>query len=207
MAFDGAKGRILVVDDLATNRNLLSRRFERAGFKVIEAESGPVALDLIAKQSFDVVLLDILMPEMDGIEVLKRIRASHSQVSLPVIMVTAKAENEDVVQALAQGANDYILKPVDFSIAFARVDAQLANKAVAAPRGRAVVKPSPMPGANQDPKGRPANMKGRETLAASHRQRAQDCMYLAEAAPEPEIRSHWLMLANGWTQLALHSEH
>src|SRR6185503_14220196 len=99
MMLDEAKGRILVVDDLATNRNLMTRRFQRAGFKVTEAESGRAALDLIGRQTFDVVLLDILMPEMDGFEVLKKIRARHTSAALPVIMVTAKAENEDIAKA------------------------------------------------------------------------------------------------------------
>src|SRR5436190_21911642 len=128
MSAGGSKGCILVVDDLATNRNLVSRRFERAGFEVIEAESGAVALNLISKRSFDLVLLDILMPEMDGIEVLDRIRATHSAGSLPVIMLTAKADSADIVHALEHGANDYFVKPVNFPVALARVDTQLARK-------------------------------------------------------------------------------
>jgi DNA-binding response OmpR family regulator len=123
-----SKGCILVVDDLATNRNLVSRRFKQAGFEVIEAESGPVALDLIGSRAFDLVLLDIIMPEMDGIEVLDRIRATHSEGSLPVIMLTAKGDSSDIVQALKHGANDYLVKPVNFPVALARVDIQLARK-------------------------------------------------------------------------------
>ena len=123
-----SKGCILVVDDLATNRNLVSRRFKQAGFEVIEAESGPVALDLIGSRAFDLVLLDIIMPEMDGIEVLDRIRAMHSEGSLPVIMLTAKGDSADIVQALKHGANDYFVKPVNFPVALARVDTQLARK-------------------------------------------------------------------------------
>jgi diguanylate cyclase (GGDEF)-like protein len=99
---------------------------------VVEAASGPVALNIIATQAVDLVLLDIVMPEMDGIEVLKRIRVAHSQAGLPVIMVTAKAENVDVVRALEEGANDYVTKPVDFAVALARVNNQLARKQVEA---------------------------------------------------------------------------
>ncbi len=119
--------RLLVVDDIADNRAILNRFFRRRGFDVAEAENGVAALALIAEQNFDAVLLDVLMPEMDGLETLKRIRATHSPSSLPVIMVTAKVESKDIVQALELGANDYITKPIDFSIAFARVQSQLAR--------------------------------------------------------------------------------
>jgi diguanylate cyclase (GGDEF)-like protein len=120
--------RLLVVDDIEENRTLLSRRFSRGGCVVVEAESGFAALDLIAQQEFDLVLLDIMMPGQSGIEVLKQIRASHSPDTLPVIMITAKAGNTDVVEALELGANDYITKPVDFSIAFARAQTQPTRK-------------------------------------------------------------------------------
>src|ERR1700733_2760215 len=120
--------RLLVVDDIEENRTLLSRRFSRGGCVVVEAESGFAALDLIAQQEFDLVLLDIMMPGQSGIEVLKQIRASHSPDTLPVIMITAKAGNTDVVEALELGANDYITKPVDFSIAFARAQTQITRR-------------------------------------------------------------------------------
>ena len=95
---------------------------------VVEAETGSAALDLIAQEEFDLVLLDIMMPGPNGIEVLRQIRASHSPDILPVIMITAKAGSTDIVEALELGANDYITKPVDFSIAFARAQTQLARK-------------------------------------------------------------------------------
>ena len=95
---------------------------------VVEAETGSAALDLIAQEEFDLVLLDIMMPGPSGIEVLQQIRASHSPDILPVIMITAKAGSTDVVEALELGANDYITKPVDFSVAFARAQTQLARK-------------------------------------------------------------------------------
>ncbi len=120
--------RLLVVDDVQDNRALLTRRFEKRGYLITEADNGYAALELIAKQEFDVVLLDIMMPGINGIEVLKQIRASRTPDTLPVIMVTAKSNNTDVIEALALGANDYITKPVDFSIALARVQTQLARK-------------------------------------------------------------------------------
>jgi diguanylate cyclase (GGDEF)-like protein len=118
----------LIVDDIADNRAVLSRRFSRRGCVVVEAETGSAALDLIAQEEFDLVLLDIMMPGPNGIEVLRQIRASHSPDILPVIMITAKAGSTDIVEALELGANDYITKPVDFSIAFARAQTQLARK-------------------------------------------------------------------------------
>jgi diguanylate cyclase (GGDEF)-like protein len=123
-----ARPRLLIVDDVSDNRAILTRRFRRQGFDTVEAESGPEALALIAAQSFDAVLLDVMMPEMDGLEVLTRIRAQYAPTVLPVIMVTAKTQSEDVVQALTQGANDYVTKPVDFAIALARVNVQIERK-------------------------------------------------------------------------------
>jgi diguanylate cyclase (GGDEF)-like protein len=125
-SFDPADARLLIVDDVAENRDVLSKRFVRRGFQTVEAEDGAKALDLIGKEHFDLVLLDILMPGIDGIEVLKRVRAVHSPADLPVVMVTAKTATDSIVQALELGANDYIPKPVDFAVAFARIRNQLA---------------------------------------------------------------------------------
>src|SRR5436190_2147350 len=119
---------ILVIDDISANRDILSRRFTRRGFIVTEADCGRQALELIDREIFDLVLLDIDMPDMSGLEVLKCIRARYSPTSLPVIMVTGKSQSEDVAEALAAGANDYVTKPVDFTVAFARANAQLGLK-------------------------------------------------------------------------------
>ena len=118
-------GKLLVVDDNEMNRDMLSRRLSRRGHTVVMAENGQKALELIEQQSFDVVLLDIMMPGISGIEVLEIIRRSYSASDLPVIMATAKADSEDVVAALKLGANDYVIKPLDFPIVLARVQAQL----------------------------------------------------------------------------------
>ena len=123
-----ARPRLLIVDDISDNRNILVRRFERRGFDVTEAESGFAAIDLIEREPFDVVLLDVMMPGIDGIETLKRIRGQKSASALPVIMVTAKSESANVVDALEQGANDYVTKPVDFAVALARVNTQISRK-------------------------------------------------------------------------------
>jgi diguanylate cyclase (GGDEF)-like protein len=125
---DVAAIRVLVVDDGEDNRIILNRRLTKRGFEVVEADNGLAALALIAEQSFDLVLLDIMMPGIDGIEVLKRIRTTLSPDHLPVLMVTAKAGNTDIIEALELGANDYITKPVDFPIAMARIKTQIARK-------------------------------------------------------------------------------
>jgi len=119
---------LLIVDDKFDNRAILARRFGRQGFETVEAESGKDALNLIDQRTFDIVLLDIMMPGLSGIEVLKLIRQTYSYSKLPVIMVTAKADGSDVAEALGAGANDYITKPVDFAAAFARVKTQLLQK-------------------------------------------------------------------------------
>jgi len=123
-----AKARLLIVDDVRENREILRRRFERLGFHATEANGGVEALDLIEREAFDLVLLDIMMPDIAGIEVLEQIRKKFSQGSLPVIMVSARSQSEDVIDALNRGANDYIIKPVEFSIARARVITQLERK-------------------------------------------------------------------------------
>jgi diguanylate cyclase (GGDEF)-like protein len=120
--------RLLIVDDISDNRTILTRRFQRRGFDVVEAECGLSAIELIDKESFDLVLLDVMMPGMDGIETLKRIRTKNSASALPVIMVTAKSESTNIVDALELGANDYVTKPVDFAVALARVNTQISRK-------------------------------------------------------------------------------
>ena len=118
-------GTLLVVDDSETNRDLLSRRLERKGYRVLTAESGPQALEIVSRERVDVVLLDIMMPGMNGMDVLRTLRKTHSPEELTVIMVTAKTESEDIVDALEEGANDYVVKPIDFPVCLARVQAQL----------------------------------------------------------------------------------
>lgn len=120
-------GRLLVVDDDFNNRDMLSRRLARRGYSVEVAESGPLALEKILRENYDLILLDQMMPGMSGLDLLRLLRATYSQSELPVIMVTAVDQSESVVEALTEGANDYIVKPVDLSIAAARIQAHLAR--------------------------------------------------------------------------------
>lgn len=123
-----AKPRLLVVDDDSMNRDLLSRRLEMKGYEVAVAEGGAQALDLLGKINVDLVVLDVMMPGVCGIEVLKIVRRTRSAVDLPVIMATAKDQDEDVVQALEHGANDYVAKPIRFPVLLARIHNQLQIK-------------------------------------------------------------------------------
>ena len=118
-------GRVLIVDDLEENRILLGRRLLRAGFDVVHADNGEEAIRRVREQEFDLVLLDVMMPGLDGNDTLSRIRREYSSATLPIIMVTAKAQNTDIVESLSRGANDYVTKPIDFSIALARITNQV----------------------------------------------------------------------------------
>lgn len=120
--------RLLIVDDVADNRDLLTRRFQRRGFETAEAAGGAEAVKMVEDGGFDVVLLDIEMPDMDGLEVLRRIRQRHSASELPVIMVTGRSQHADVAAAVDAAANDYLTKPVDFELALARVETQLRKR-------------------------------------------------------------------------------
>ena len=122
------RGTLLVVDDNEMNRDMLSRRLAKRGYEVLVAEDGYRALEMIEEQDFDVVLLDIMMPGIDGYEVLERLRREHGPGDLPVIMATAKDESQDIVRALELGANDYVTKPFDFAVVRARVSTQVALK-------------------------------------------------------------------------------
>lgn len=119
---------LLIVDDEESNRDMLARRLQRHGFEVVQAEDGPQALDCVRKQLLDLVLLDIRMPGMSGMQVLQTIRERHAPTQLPVIMVTAEGHSASIVEALQAGANDYITKPVDMPVALARIRTLLSQK-------------------------------------------------------------------------------
>jgi len=122
---------LLVVDDDEMNRHMLSRRLQRQGYTVVVAKDGIEALQLIRQQSFDLVVLDVMMPGISGLEVLKIVRKNRSVTELPVIMATALDSSQDIVEALEIGANDYVTKPLDFPVVLARVQAQLHMKRLA----------------------------------------------------------------------------
>lgn len=127
-ASDESSSTILVVDDNELNRDLLSRRLAKKGFQVAVAEDAFEALDWLESNPCDLILLDIMMPGMSGVEMLEKVRLTRDGTDLPIIMATAKDSREDIVGALQAGANDYVTKPLDFQVVLARVNAQLGLK-------------------------------------------------------------------------------
>jgi serine/threonine protein kinase/ActR/RegA family two-component response regulator len=124
---------VLVVDDNEMNRDMLGRRLEKKGYRVRTAEDGVSALALLAAEPIDLVMLDIEMPGMSGLDVLREVRKTRTSAQLPILMATARSDSQDVVQALEAGANDYVIKPLDFPVVLARVEAQLRLRPAAAP--------------------------------------------------------------------------
>ena len=121
-------GNILVVDDIASNRDLLSRRLQRDGHQVVTAATGLAALKRLAEQAFDVVLLDILMPDMNGIELLLRIKADQRWQRIPVIMISGLNEVDAVARCIEAGADDYLPKPFNPVLLRARINSTLEKK-------------------------------------------------------------------------------
>ncbi|OYY65948.1 response regulator [Sphingomonas sp. 28-62-11] len=118
----GPARTILAVDDSRTNLNILGRRLGHLGYLVVLSDNGHEALDLIAARGFDLVLLDLVMPVMSGIDVLNEIRGSRETADLPVIMLTGRCDAAAAVDALAAGADDHVAKPFDFDVLAARID-------------------------------------------------------------------------------------
>jgi signal transduction histidine kinase len=121
-------GLLLVVDDDANNRDVLSRRLTRQGHDVRTAVNGSEALKMLRESAFDLVLLDIMMPDMDGYEVLGLIRGDPRLEGIPVIMISALSEVHSVVRCLEAGAEDYLAKPFNPTLLKARIGASLEKK-------------------------------------------------------------------------------
>lgn len=124
--FEGA--RVLVVDDVPANRDMLSRRLQRLGCETVTANNGGEALTALSRFAFDVVLLDVMMPEISGFEVLQKIKADRETVHIPVVMVSALDEFDHVVRCIEAGAEDYLAKPINPVLLRARVGACLEKK-------------------------------------------------------------------------------
>ncbi len=123
-----APARIMVVDDVEVNRDLLSRRLQRMGHVVTTANDGQEALDLTRDPSWDLIMLDVMMPVLDGIGALTALKASEATRHIPVIMISANTELETVVKCIELGAEDYLPKPFDPVLLRARVGASLEKK-------------------------------------------------------------------------------
>jgi class 3 adenylate cyclase len=124
----GVSATLLVVDDDEANRDVLSRVLVSKGYTVLTAASGPEAITTVESHPVDLVLLDIMMPDVSGLDVLKTLRVKYPPAALPIIMATARDQPQDVVEALKMGANDYVAKPLDFAVVLARTESQLSLK-------------------------------------------------------------------------------
>ncbi len=120
-----AAPKILVVDDQPINVQLLKRKLEREGMEVSAAYSGLEALDHVAVDMPDLILLDVMMPDMDGIEVCQRLQSDPATKIIPIIFITARSSKEGKIEGLGVGAVDYITKPIDLDETLARVQTQL----------------------------------------------------------------------------------
>ena len=120
--------RALLVDDNEINLKVLEIRLQKKGFKTTITTNPKEALELLESHTFDLVLLDLIMPEVNGLEILDYVRKKHSAIELPVIMTTAQLESSNIVSAFDKGANDYITKPIDFKVTWARIRTHLTIK-------------------------------------------------------------------------------
>lgn len=128
---NSACAHLLIVDDLEVNRDLLARRVRKLGHTVAFAENGREALERLAAETIDLVLLDITMPDMDGYEALSRMKSDPALAHIPVVMVTAIDGVESVVRCLEMGADDYVTKPFNPVVLRARIESSLAKKRAA----------------------------------------------------------------------------
>lgn len=124
------KQRILVVDDNETNRDILDARLTASGYDVLHAADGEAALTAAREHVPDLILLDIMMPKINGLDVCRQLKAEDGLPFIPIILVTAKADSEDVVHGLEAGADEYLTKPIDQKTLVARVKALLRLKAL-----------------------------------------------------------------------------
>lgn len=123
---------ILIVEDEEFNREIMALRLKSCNYNLRFAVDGQQALDMVEEKKPDVILLDIMLPEIMGLQVLHTLRQKHSMVDLPIIMVTAIDEDQRIVRALELGANDYVSKPINFPILIARLQTQLSLKQLSA---------------------------------------------------------------------------
>ena len=123
-----APPQILIVDDNETNRCLLTARLGAEGYETTEAENGERALAVVREVAPDVILLDVMMPKIDGFEVCRRLKGDSTMGFVPIIMVTARTDSQDVVTGLNAGAEEYLTKPIDHAALVARVRSMLRIK-------------------------------------------------------------------------------
>ena len=119
--------RILVAEDDPNSRKLLDFRLKSVGHEVIFAVDGGEALEMVTKEKPELVLLDVIMPVMNGFQVLRKLKSQEETKDIPVIMLTSKAQEKDIVSGLEVGAVDYVTKPFSFAELIARLNHALSS--------------------------------------------------------------------------------
>ena len=122
------KSRILIVDDDPHAIEILTRMLGREGYDCVSAASGAAALDLVRGKAIDVILLDVMMPEMDGLQVCEHLRGDETLRQIPVILLTAKDDMETRSRGMALGVSEYLTKPINKRELFTRIAAQLHSR-------------------------------------------------------------------------------
>ena len=125
-----SKGRILIVDDDPHAVEILTRMLGREGYDCVSASGGAIALDTLRQQPTDVILLDVMMPEMDGLQVCEQLRKEQALRDIPVILLTAKDDMETRARGMALGVSEYLTKPINKRELFTRIDAQLHTREI-----------------------------------------------------------------------------
>lgn len=125
---DKTKSRILIVDDDPHAVEILTRMLGREGYDCVSASSGAAALETVRSQPVDVILLDVMMPEMDGLQVCEHLRADDTLRQIPVILLTAKDDMETRSRGMALGVSEYLTKPINKRELFTRIAAQLHSR-------------------------------------------------------------------------------
>lgn len=116
---------ILIIDDDTVSLDILAKKLTKHGYRCLTLASGEKALSTIREQKAKLVILDIIMPGLSGMDVLQQLREEYQPTELPIIMASVRDDTEDIVKALHLGANDYLVKPVDIEIALTRIKTQL----------------------------------------------------------------------------------
>lgn len=120
--------KLLVVDDEKQSRKLIALVLQRQGYDVVEAENGPEALELALQDPPDLILLDLMMPDMNGVEVTEHLRGSAATANVPIVMFTARGMVDDKVKGFAAGVDDYLTKPVHPAELTTRIKSLLASR-------------------------------------------------------------------------------
>ena len=136
---EGTRGQLLVIDDSPENRDILRRSLERQGYRVSDAGDGKRGLELMRRHPFDLVLMDVMMPGMDGFEVLGQMKGDAALRDIPVVMISALDETNSVARCIRMGAEDYLMKPFDPVLLNARIEASIEKKRPVADAGKSGV--------------------------------------------------------------------